>query len=271
MNNLVIRAITGIVFVTLILGSVWWSDTAAIWVFSVFMCLGVIEFYRLFQKHSAIQLRWELSFILSLIFYGIILLVTYKFIPLFVLSTLIPLVFLILLIELWRKKKHPLINAAVNLFGIVYIVVPFSCIVIITYIEDFEFPLLAGMFLLIWSNDTFAYLSGLLFGKNKLFERVSPKKTWEGTIGGIMFTVGVGALIDLFVDPREANFWLYSAFLIAPCAIFGDLLESLFKRSLKIKDSGNLLPGHGGVLDRFDAMLFVVPFFLVWILIYNLL
>lgn len=132
-------------------------------------------------------------------------------------------------------------------------------------------PLAIGMFLLIWTNDTFAYLTGRFIGKTKLFERISPKKTWEGTIGGVVFTIGVGYLIGLWSSDYTSTFWMVSAVLIAPCAIFGDLLESLFKRSLNIKDSGNILPGHGGILDRFDATLFAVPFFYSWVMFYNFL
>jgi phosphatidate cytidylyltransferase len=124
------------------------------------------------------------------------------------------------------------------------------------------------MFLLIWTNDTFAYFSGRAFGKRKLFERISPKKTWEGTIGGILFTLLLGFIIGAYINKGEVLFWMVSALIIAPGAIFGDLLESLFKRSLNIKDSGKILPGHGGVLDRFDAALFTIPFFYCWSIIY---
>jgi len=107
-----------------------------------------------------------------------------------------------------------------------------------------------------------------MFGKTKLFERISPKKTWEGTIGGIFLTLGIGVLIAYYDQNQGIVFWGIASLLIAPCAIFGDLLESLFKRSLNIKDSGSILPGHGGILDRFDAALFTIPFFYCWWTIY---
>ncbi len=135
--------------------------------------------------------------------------------------------------------------------------------------EGFFMPKVGAMFLLIWSNDTFAYLIGRMIGKTKLFERISPKKTWEGTLGGIFMTVLVGFLIGEFLPTNEPLwFWLGAAIIIAPCAILGDLYESMFKRSLKIKDSGSILPGHGGILDRFDAVFFSVPFFMAWTSIY---
>ena len=123
---------------------------------------------------------------------------------------------------------------------------------------------------MIWTNDTFAYLSGRFFGKTKLFERISPKKTWEGTIGGILFTIVASIILYQFSDVRYTIvFWIVSAIIIAPGAIFGDLFESLLKRSLGVKDSGKILPGHGGLLDRFDASLFTIPFFYCWMIIYS--
>ncbi|MBL0246373.1 MAG: phosphatidate cytidylyltransferase [Sphingobacteriales bacterium] len=113
--------------------------------------------------------------------------------------------------------------------------------------------------LLVWSNDTAAYLSGRAFGRHKLFERISPKKTWEGTIGGGLFTLFVGWLLSILFR-FSLTTWLGIAALAVLCGTWGDLIESLLKRSLGVKDSGSLLPGHGGVLDRFDALLFVLPF-----------
>ncbi len=118
-------------------------------------------------------------------------------------------------------------------------------------------------------NDTFAYLSGRIAGKTKLIERISPNKTWEGTIGGIIFTILAGIAVGYLFDSEHILFWIVSAIIIAPCAILGDLIESLFKRNLDVKDTGNIMPGHGGILDRFDATFLVVPFFLAWAFIYS--
>jgi phosphatidate cytidylyltransferase len=175
----------------------------------------------------------------------------------------------LILAELWTKKEHPLINISVLVFGIIYVVGPFYLTIDMNLRDDSYMPSVVAMFLLIWTNDTFAYLSGRLFGKTKLFERISPKKTWEGTIGGIVMTILLGFIIGTYINQGETMFWIISAIIIAPCAIFGDLLESLFKRSLGIKDSGTILPGHGGILDRFDAALFSIPFFYCWTMIYH--
>jgi phosphatidate cytidylyltransferase len=179
------------------------------------------------------------------------------------------MLFSLFLIELWRKKNNPLINLSVFVFGIIYVTVPFILMVQITIIDNNTFPLLAGMFILTWVNDTFAYLSGLIAGKTKLFERVSPKKTSEGTIGGAVFTIIASIIIGYLFDNEHMIFWILVSLIIIPCAVLGDLMESLFKRSMNLKDTGNIMPGHGGILDRFDSTFFVVPFFLMCWIIYK--
>ena len=113
-------------------------------------------------------------------------------------------------------------------------------------------------FLLVWVNDTFAYLSGSLFGKHKLFPRISPKKSWEGAIGGGLMTIIVGLCVSPYIEGYTIRDTAIISCIVAVFRIYGDLLESLFKRSIEIKDSGNILPGHGGILDRFDAIIFTI-------------
>jgi phosphatidate cytidylyltransferase len=121
-----------------------------------------------------------------------------------------------------------------------------------------------GLFIIVWSNDTFAYLSGRAFGKTKLFEKVSPKKTWEGTVGGVLMSV-VTAIIYAYFQDEQYLFWSVAGLIIAPAAVVGDLIESKIKRTVGVKDTGNIMPGHGGVLDRFDAVIFATPFFFLWL------
>ncbi|MCH2223449.1 MAG: phosphatidate cytidylyltransferase [Crocinitomicaceae bacterium] len=261
MNNLVIRCITGALFAASLLLPLFWNGTAATVAFGVFMTLGLLELYGLFKKNNSIQpsiIGWTISGLLIYLLFALT-----PFIPYF---PSLPLTFVILFIsflsELWRQRVNPLMNLGIFSFGIFYLVVPFILLAQLAPITHGKFPIVVGLLLLIWTNDTFAYLTGSLVGKTKLIERVSPKKTWEGTIGGILFTFVVGALIGYTTD--HILFWTVASLLISPSSIFGDLLESVFKRSLNIKDSGNILPGHGGILDRFDATLFAVPFFLLW-------
>ncbi len=272
MSNILQRTITGAFFVALIIGSILVGNYTTIAVFSIFLVLGLIEYFKLFKENKIVQLKWVMPVIVSLIIYMLLLCsllgdLNNKL----VVALIIPILLLLMMTELWRKKTNPLVNLGIQLFGFFYLVIPFFLTVYIRS-NDNEFGgyTLVGMYILIWSNDTFAYLSGRFFGKTKLFERISPKKTWEGTIGGVILTLAIGLLLGYLDKERGVYFWLPAAMIVVPGAIFGDLLESLFKRSLNIKDSGNILPGHGGILDRFDAALFTIPFFFCWWTIWSL-
>lgn len=272
MSNLIVRSITGLVFVSLLIGSVFIHPLGFPIVISFFAILGIIEYLKLFKNHTTVHINWQIHLFFALLFYGTLFSMLIGVMPLIGIVFLLPIVFLLAMTELYAKKDQPLANIAISIFGWIYILLPFLLMILIekngNYTETKSFPLIVGMFLLIWSNDTFAYLTGRIAGKNKLFERISPKKTWEGTIGGIVFTFISAYLISYFTEANDTLFWIVSAAIIAPTAIFGDLLESLFKRSLNIKDSGTILPGHGGILDRFDAAFMTAPFFLVWVYIY---
>lgn len=273
MSNILVRSLSGAVFISLILLPLFHPNSIiATIVLSLFAVLGILEYNQLFKTSDSIELNWKLNFFFSLAIFGFLAAglqgaFGYFFLPLTVI--IFPLLFLWALIELWRKKKNPIVNIAVSFFVLIYVCVPFLIAININIDDHNPFPKLAGMFILIWTNDTFAYLSGRFFGKTKLFERISPKKTWEGTIGGVLFSFAMAIALSLLFDPTNLFFWLITVAIITPCAIFGDLLESLFKRSLSIKDSGNIMPGHGGILDRFDAALFALPFFFMWLIFYT--
>ncbi|MDG1332240.1 MAG: phosphatidate cytidylyltransferase [Crocinitomicaceae bacterium] len=268
---MIVRAITGIVFIGVIIGSLLWSPYAVTVVFMAFMILGIHEFYGLFKLHDKVDVSSGFGMSLGLVISALALATAYNWItPDILFYTLLPILFIGLVGEIWRKKEEPILNSAILIFGLIYVVLPFLLLIVMHYKLDAlgktGIPLVLGMFLLIWTNDTFAYLSGRTFGKTKLIERVSPNKTWEGTIGGILMTLIVGAVLGYFNN--DFLFWIPAAAIIAPCAIIGDLFESVLKRNLGIKDSGSILPGHGGILDRFDATLMAVPFFFLWFSIY---
>ena len=270
MNNMLLRALTGSFFVASIILSIWYNQWTTLVVFMTYYVLGLVEFASLFKASQTVQISKSIFIGVGVLCFVLLNSIQFGIIPHQVSFALIPLLFLVMLSELWRKKEYPLINIGIYFLGLIYLLIPFCMIIDLNFYDNDQFNLLIGMFILIWSNDTFAYLSGRAFGKTKLFERISPNKTWEGTLGGILMTLVISFIIGHFFDTNNGvYFWLISACLIAPASIFGDLLESLFKRSLNIKDSGNILPGHGGILDRFDAALFAVPFFYGWWLIYS--
>lgn len=272
MSNLIARTLTGIVFITLIIGPLIWDELLSVLVISLFFVLACIEYVLLFKTVERISPDPVINILSLLIPYSFLILVELQLVPTFTSFLIIPFFFVVMLSELGRKKELPLLNLASYFFGFIYLVIPFFLLLQL-HMNDYAYhgrdtfrsiPLVLGMFILIWTNDTLAYVCGSLFGKHKLLERISPKKTWEGTIGGMLFTFIFSYLIALFTLADDLLFWMIATTIIAPMSVLGDLFESMIKRSFTIKDTGSLLPGHGGVLDRFDAVLFTVPFYTTW-------
>lgn len=265
MSNILVRALSGAVFVIVVIGSLYYHTYSALICLGLFTLLGLTEFYGLFKRSEKASASLATGTVQGMYIFVTFSLAYVSVIPWIFAALSVPLLFAGMLAELWRKQENPILNLGVQYFGLFYVVLPFLAMF---FMEVQNKYFLIYMFLLIWSNDTFAFLTGKMMGKTKLFERISPNKTWEGTVGGIVMTIGVSVVIS-YVTDGEYAFWIPAAFLIAASAIFGDLLESLFKRSLNIKDSGNIMPGHGGILDRFDAALLAAPIFLCWWLFYT--
>lgn len=171
--------------------------------------------------------------------------------------------FLFFVLELFAQSEKPFINIGSNILGIFYFTVPFVALnFLVVSPLGYSWQLVISLISLIWANDIFAYLVGSQVGKTKLFPRISPGKTWEGNIGGALGAMAIGvALHFIFHLPNIYWFdWLVIALIVSVTATLGDLSESMLKRSLGVKDSGTLFPGHGGMLDRFDALYFTIPF-----------
>lgn len=194
---------------------------------------------------------------------------------------LIPLMTLIMVIELYRKQERPADSLAHTFFPISYIVLPFSLFPYLAFNQtglnsllshpgiNFSPGIILAFFLLLWSNDTGAYLSGITFGRHKLFERISPKKTWEGFIGGLVLTVAVAWFISTKLEVVSSTGWIVIALIVSITGTYGDLVESMLKRSAGVKDSGNILPGHGGFLDRFDSVIISFPLVYLYITVFG--
>jgi phosphatidate cytidylyltransferase len=263
-KTILIRAISGAVFVTIIIGSIFWSPFALALVLLALTGLGLREFYGLYTKAGVIK-KSSSDIVLGLIVYSLITAVAFSWLSPFAILGLFPLIFLLFVFELYKKNEQPFTQIAYQLLGTIYVALPFALYHFIHQYpiggeSNFEPWLLAGMFFLVWTNDTFAFLFGISFGKRRLFERISPKKSWEGTIGGGLSTFGTAWLLGTYTNTIDLNAWLILAAIVVPTAVFGDLVESMLKRSLNVKDSGNIMPGHGGILDRFDAANFALPF-----------
>ena len=268
MNNFWQRTFTGAVFVGVILGCVWagkWPFWGLLFVINV---LGLWEFIGLFNKNGYSLSRW----VVLLLGISIFMLISFFFLGIMSAAWfyLAPIFFILFIIELFRAKDNPFINIALSVTAIIYIPVPLALFVFFSYMVYGYSPYLAmSCFLLIWANDTFAYLAGRAFGKRLLFPRISPKKTWEGFFGGMIGAIGVSLILNYFYPEIGGNWleWIGLGLIFTVFGTLGDLVESMLKRNLNIKDSGSILPGHGGILDRFDGLLFALPFAALYILI----
>jgi phosphatidate cytidylyltransferase len=259
MNNFLMRTLSGFFFVVIIIGSILLGPYTFALVFTIISGWTVFEFHKLTNQQSEVQVLPILSVIGAVIlFLTSFLYASGKLIyPAF--SAYGLFIVLVLVIELYRKKENPIHNWAYFLLGQIIIALPFSLLNFILYINDFSPLLLIAVFVTIWVNDTGAYLVGITIGKHRLFERISPKKSWEGFIGGAVTALISGYVFSLFIPEISLIYWLIFSEIIVIFGTFGDLLESLMKRTVHVKDSGDVIPGHGGLLDRFDSMLLVAP------------
>lgn len=174
------------------------------------------------------------------------------------------------LFELFNdKEKQSYQNLGIYFLGIFYIIFPLALSSFLAFENGKYYAWrIFGLFILIWTSDSMQYFSGKALGKHKLYERISPNKTWEGTIGGLIFTIIAGYILSLFQHDFTTNQWMTIAALVSVLGSMGDLVESMIKREVGVKDSGNFLPGHGGILDRFDSFIFVLPFVVAyWMII----
>ncbi len=179
-----------------------------------------------------------------------------------------PAIFLSFVYELYTQSEKPFVNIAFVVLGMVYIGVPFALLEFIAFNgEHFYADTVLGLLMLSWANDTGAYLVGSQWGKTPLFPRISPKKTWEGSVGGALITFGIAVLLAYFFDDLTLSEWLILAAIIVVFGSLGDLVESMLKRSRHIKDSGSIMPGHGGLLDRFDGFIFMLPYAAAYLLL----
>lgn len=238
-------------------------------VFTAFLLLTLREFYKI-SENIGYEPSSKIGLICGFLLFTIFFLAASRVIPqnYIYLSILIPLA--TLLPDLFDKRKNGFKNSMITLAGLIYIALPFSLLSFIIIPENGSEPefypwVLIGVFLIIWMYDSMAYVFGSLLGKHKICERISPKKSWEGLIGGAVFAVIMGIVNSVFFHELSIISWIVIAIIIVAFGTSGDFFESKLKREAGVKDSGNILPGHGGMLDRFDTVLFAVPVIYVWI------
>ena len=169
---------------------------------------------------------------------------------------------------LYKKSEHPFTNIAYTMLGVFYVSIPFSLFCASGFVNGtYSYHIPLGFLLIIWSSDSGAYVIGSLIGRTKLFERISPKKTWEGTIGGGLLSLTLAYVLSNYFIELSRFDWMMISIIIVITGNLGDLAESMFKRSINVKDSGTILPGHGGILDRFDAVFISAPFVFTYIML----
>lgn len=260
MKNLVTRTFTGILFVIATVLSILWHEITFALFFFVVMILCVLEYHILIRKvHSKPLIGWEI--VLSILLYVGSWLYFKKILPISALGIVIPLFYLVFITELYRRKRRVVQNLATTFLPVIHIALPFSLFLGIGYLnESYNYKIVLSVLIFTWAYDTFAYVFGMLFGRNKIAPKISPKKSWEGLVGGFLTSVGVALLLANYWTVLPVQTWITVSLLVSFGATFGDFVESMIKRAADVKDSGNILPGHGGVLDRFDGFVFAIPF-----------
>ena len=270
MKNLVIRAITGAVYVLALVGCTVWGPQSAFIFFALVAAGCVYEFGTIMNKHYEAETNRPLSAIAAFILcsavwqyqigYGdyVKMFALYGFTLLYIIVS-----------ELYRQADNPIRNWALAFASQIYIALPFSLLPFLSIRYDavenlmqYEWIYTLAIFIFLWTNDTGAHLVGSLFGRYvpyKLFPRISPKKSWIGSLGGVMLTIIAAAVIEHYAAGLPLWQWIGLALTVCVFGTWGDLVESLIKRQVGIKDSGKILPGHGGFLDRFDSALLAIP------------
>ena len=269
MNESITRTLSGLVYIILLLAATLYSSLSFTILFSVFLILSVLEFCKLANLDKVVPLSMAVA---GLVLFG------YKINNDYIANLMLNLgalfISVSLLIDLFKKGLPIPKDKTAKLARLTgYVIIPFLLIIKIAFLKNNYNPyIIIGMFILIWANDTFAYIVGKSIGKRKLFERISPKKTIEGFFGGMVFTVA-GAYIlgqsDYFDTALTPWQWMAFAAILVVFGTLGDLVESQFKRNAGVKDSGKIMPGHGGILDRLDSVLFAIPFSFLYYQIIN--
>ncbi|MGY6650428.1 phosphatidate cytidylyltransferase [Wenyingzhuangia sp. IMCC45574] len=262
------RALSGIVFIALLIGAILYSPFTFHILFFIFCLLAVYEFQKMAKINS--PLLYVLASVYFLFSEGSLYLAQGKseffefYIGKYQHSAQYFILFSFFLISLFSKDiKKPFKYLGKIFITYIYAILPFTIIATIPYINSntqYDGQVILGCLILIWSTDTFAYLTGRAIGKHKLFKRISPKKTIEGSIGGVIMTLVTAYILSLYFTQHSMWAWMGLSIVVSVMGSIGDLIESMFKRAVKIKDSGNIIPGHGGILDRFDSLIFASPF-----------
>jgi phosphatidate cytidylyltransferase len=263
------RSVTGIVYIFLMLGGAAFHPVIFAIVFGTFLYFTQLEFYKLVEKAGS-KPRKNTGLALGILFFIICFGMVNSLLPVKAYLIFIPALTFIFLFEAFSERAGILQNSAITFTGFVYVAIPFSLLNFIVHPGYPNYPVfnsnvLIGVFLTVWMYDSMAYMIGSKFGKHKINKKISPNKSWEGFIAGAAFAMLMGVLNSILFPRPDLADWLVISALVVIFGTLGDLFESIIKRRLNVKDSGKMLPGHGGLLDRFDSLLFAIPVVYVWL------
>lgn len=272
-NNFIQRAVTGVLFVIVLVGCILYSPLSFGILFTIISVLSVHEFAQLVSKSSEVSINKTITALGgAYLFLALMSFCTQQSVGARVFRPYLGLLLYMMITELYLKKKNPTGNWAYSMLSQLYVALPFALLNVLAFQNSPETgsvtynPILPlSIFVFIWLSDTGAYCVGSLIGKHRLFERISPKKSWEGSIGGGIFSIASSLGFAHFFPFMPGWQWVGLAIVVVIFGTWGDLTESLMKRQLGIKDSGNILPGHGGMLDRFDSALMAIPAAVVYL------
>lgn len=272
-NNFIQRAVTGVLFVIVLVGCILYSPLSFGILFTIISVLSVHEFAQLVSKSSEVSINKTITALGgAYLFLALMSFCTQQSVGARVFLPYLGLLLYMMITELYLKKKNPTGNWAYSMLSQLYVALPFALLNVLAFQNSPETgsvtynPILPlSIFVFIWLSDTGAYCVGSLIGKHRLFERISPKKSWEGSIGGGIFSIASSLGFAHFFPFMSEWQWVGLAIVVVIFGTWGDLTESLMKRQLGIKDSGNILPGHGGMLDRFDSALMAIPAAVVYL------
>ena len=263
------RTISGFIFILIVIGALMGGFISSILLFAIISFFGTLEFYKLSSKFAKPYRYYGASFSSTIVMVSGV--IAYNHSLYWIIGALVIYIVRFVILLLKSRSKTAITDISTTIAGALYLAIPFVSLLHLGILDTFnpesfiwQIPL--TIFILTWVNDTGAYLSGRTFGKHKLFERISPKKTWEGSIGGLLFTLLGTVVIFQFWPSYTLPIWIGVGVLVSIFSNLGDLMESAFKRNANQKDSGTIMPGHGGILDRFDAILLTAPVVLAYLL-----
>ena len=283
MKNFILRTITAIGIVAVQVLCTYFSPLSLGALFLLLTALTVNEFIKIVSQRGEVSVNRPIVIMGSCyLFFAFWLNSMTQSESLILFVPYLALLLYLYIKELYSEHENPIANLGIVMLSQFYVVLPLSLINILAFVpfdcfsgksvESF-YALPPRIYLFLWVNDTGAYLSGITLGRNgkhKLFPRISPKKSWEGAIGGALATIASAFVVEYYFPFMNVWQWVGMALVVVVFGTFGDLTESMIKRHLGIKDSGHILPGHGGILDRLDSMLFAIPAVVIYLLAISL-